>query len=80
MTHIGDFEAWLDDELLCVSERPRGDAAAVLLERGYPPDSLMTARAYNRDYDSWVPQPILECAIWSQVRRKFCARWPQEAA
>ena len=63
--HIADFEAWLGDELICVSRQPRLDGARELLRRGYLPGTLMTTRANGRDYDSWRPQTLSELAKWT---------------
>ena len=60
--HVDRFEAHLDGELICVSRQPRLDGARELLRRGYPPRTLLTTRAYDRGYDSWVPAPICDLA------------------
>ena len=70
--HIDKSEAHLDGELICVSRQPRLDGARELLRRGYSADGLMTTRAHNRDYDSWVPAPIGELAMDRQRPRP---RW-----
>ena len=67
--HVDRFEAHLDGELICVSRQPRLDGARVLLKRGYSPDALMTARAHNRGYDSFVVAPIGELAKWTITER-----------
>ena len=74
MVHVDKFEAWLDGELLCTSRQPRLDGARVLLERvllerGYPTDTLMTTRAHGRDYDSFHPAPLGELAKWTVTER-----------
>ena len=78
LVHIDKFEAWLDGELIVTSKQPRLDAARELLRRGYLPDELMTTRAHDRGYDSFVPAPIGELAKWTIVeedkrglRRRF---------
>ena len=65
LVHIEKFEAWLDDELFCISRQPRLDGARELLRRGYGPDVLMTTRAHDRSYDSWRPAPLGELAKWT---------------
>ena len=37
LIHLDRFEAWLGDELICVSRQPRLDGARVLLERDIDP-------------------------------------------
>ncbi len=65
--HVDRFEAHLDGELICVSRQPRLDSARVLLKRGYPAGMLLTTRAHNRNYDSFVPRPIGELAEETMV-------------
>ena len=69
LVHVDRFEAWLDGELICISRQPRLDGARELLRRGYSPDTLMTTRAHDRSYDSFVPAPIGELAKWTVSER-----------
>ena len=69
LVHIDKFEAWLDGELICVSRQPRLDGARELLRRGHSPDTLMTTRAHDRGYDSFIPAPISEVAKWTVSER-----------
>ena len=62
LVHIDKFEASLDGKRICISRQPRLDGARELLRRGYSPDTLMTTRAHDRGYDSFVPAPIGELA------------------
>ena len=66
-SHFDRFEAWLGRELICVSRQPRLDGARVLLKRGISAETLLTTRAHNRDYDSWIPAPLGELAEWTIV-------------
>ena len=67
--HIDKFEAWFDGELIVVSKQPRLDGARELLRRGHSPDTLMTTRAHDRGYDSFIPAPISEVAKWTVSER-----------
>ena len=61
------FDAFLDGEFVVTSRQPRLDGARELLRRGYSPDTLMTTRAHDRGYDSFIPAPIGELARWTIV-------------
>ncbi len=67
--HFDMFEAWLGEELICISRQPRLDSARELLRHGHSPDVQMTTRAHNRIYDSFVAAPIGELAKWTITER-----------
>jgi hypothetical protein len=56
------FRAELAGTLIVKSHQPLVDGARKLLEQGYGPDTLLTVRHHDRDYDSFPPQPIGELA------------------
>ena len=55
----------LDGDLVCRSDQGLYDGARVLLDRGYSPGTMLTARHVGADHDSWVPHPIGELAKWT---------------
>ena len=63
------FVAHIEGEVVCVSKQPRLDGARALLKRGYPAETLLTTRAHDRGYDSFVVAPIGELAKWTITER-----------
>lgn len=58
------FDAYLDEQFICRSSQVIYDAARALLEMGYDPDEILTARHANSENDSFIPKPIGEWAKW----------------
>lgn len=48
------WQAWLDDELLCTAREPLLSAARVLLARGASPDETLTMRHRDADHVSLI--------------------------
>jgi hypothetical protein len=51
------------------SRQPLLDGARVLLDRGHPPETLLTIRHHGKDHDSFTPLPIGELAKWTYEER-----------
>ena len=64
-TRHGQFNAYLDGELVCVSADPLHDGARRLLELGYSPEAKMTTRHANKLFDSFVPARLSRLARWT---------------
>lgn len=63
------FDAYLDEQFICRSSQVIYDAARALLEMGYDPEEILTARHVNSENDSFVPKPIGEWAKWTVVEK-----------
>jgi hypothetical protein len=66
--HTDRFDAYLGDELICVSRQPLYDGARALLDLGYHPDTPLTIRHADKD-PSFEPRSITELAQWTITER-----------